>query len=68
MARKEVDLLKMALKQADKNYLDLKNAFDDRIAAAIKAERERIVDLYTRHRENISPANLREIMLETNKD
>jgi len=31
------------LKQSDKNYLTIKNEFDDRIQEAVKAERERII-------------------------
>ena len=32
------------LQLADKNYLDLKNTFDDRVAAAKREEKERIIN------------------------
>lgn len=40
----DIEHLIKQLKLADKNYLDLKNAFDERVEEAKKQERERIID------------------------
>ena len=57
--RAEVEALKKQLTLADKNYLDLKNDFDEKIEESQKKEREWfgefLVDHYTSMKEHQNP-------------
>lgn len=49
MVESEVERLTTELKRADKNYLALKNTVEDRIAEAVKVERDRLCDWLMNH-------------------